>query len=157
MVTGSNSSSHQRLLSSRSLPVFQLRLCGLHILSCPFTPWHFQRPARNHELMSETPTATASGVESTSTIIPIPDDVPAHHASPVVAFIIGLSIILLASILNAGGLNITKLDHVCHMFYVWKTSSLNCLVFRYERALYPSSSSSHHVFRCFSRFLYYIA
>ncbi|KAH7888575.1 hypothetical protein F5I97DRAFT_1853773 [Phlebopus sp. FC_14] len=35
-----------------------------------------------------------------------------HHASPVVAFIIGLSIILLASVLNAAGLNLTKLDHV---------------------------------------------
>jgi len=35
-----------------------------------------------------------------------------HHASPVVAFIIGLAIILLASILNAAGLNLTKLDHV---------------------------------------------
>ncbi|KAJ7251512.1 hypothetical protein B0H12DRAFT_1051930 [Mycena haematopus] len=35
-----------------------------------------------------------------------------HHANPVVAFIIGLSIILLASILNAAGLNLTKLDHV---------------------------------------------
>ncbi|EPQ57506.1 hypothetical protein GLOTRDRAFT_137822 [Gloeophyllum trabeum ATCC 11539] len=40
------------------------------------------------------------------------DDVPARHASPVLAFIIGLSIILLASILNAAGLNLTKLDHV---------------------------------------------
>ncbi|KAJ7178478.1 hypothetical protein C8R43DRAFT_973462 [Mycena crocata] len=39
---------------------------------------------------------------------------PAGHIrhSPVVAFIIGLSIILLASILNAAGLNLTKLDHV---------------------------------------------
>ncbi|EGN99783.1 hypothetical protein SERLA73DRAFT_179994 [Serpula lacrymans var. lacrymans S7.3] len=40
------------------------------------------------------------------------DTVPAHHGSPVVAFIIGLAIILLASILNAAGLNLTKLDHV---------------------------------------------
>ncbi|KDQ53544.1 hypothetical protein JAAARDRAFT_39231 [Jaapia argillacea MUCL 33604] len=40
------------------------------------------------------------------------DDVPAHHANPVVAFIIGLAIITLASILNAAGLNLTKLDHV---------------------------------------------
>lgn len=36
----------------------------------------------------------------------------AGHANPVVAFIIGLAIILLASILNAAGLNLTKLDHV---------------------------------------------
>lgn len=35
-----------------------------------------------------------------------------HHGSPIVAFIIGLAIILLASILNAAGLNLTKLDHV---------------------------------------------
>ena len=35
-----------------------------------------------------------------------------HHGSPVVAFIIGLAIVLLASILNAAGLNLTKLDHV---------------------------------------------
>ena len=40
------------------------------------------------------------------------DPVPAHHANPVLAFIIGLAIILLASILNAAGLNLTKLDHV---------------------------------------------
>lgn len=44
---------------------------------------------------------------------PPPDDyVPAHHASPVVAFIIGLAIVTLASVLNAAGLNLTKLDHV---------------------------------------------
>ncbi|KAK2463221.1 hypothetical protein APHAL10511_004876 [Amanita phalloides] len=35
-----------------------------------------------------------------------------RHDNPVVAFIIGLSIILLASVLNAAGLNLTKLDHV---------------------------------------------
>ncbi|KAJ6499221.1 hypothetical protein C8R45DRAFT_822114 [Mycena sanguinolenta] len=35
-----------------------------------------------------------------------------HHGNPVVAFMIGFSIILLASILNAAGLNLTKLDHV---------------------------------------------
>ena len=34
--------------------------------------------------------------------------------SPVVAFIIGFAIVLLASILNAAGLNLTKLDHVHH-------------------------------------------
>ncbi|KAJ7703114.1 hypothetical protein B0H17DRAFT_922465 [Mycena rosella] len=38
---------------------------------------------------------------------------PGHgHGSPVVAFIIGLAIILLSSVLNAAGLNLTKLDHV---------------------------------------------
>ncbi|KAI0035873.1 hypothetical protein K488DRAFT_37109, partial [Vararia minispora EC-137] len=40
------------------------------------------------------------------------DAVPVHHANPVVAFIIGLAIVTLASVLNAAGLNLTKLDHV---------------------------------------------
>ena len=40
------------------------------------------------------------------------DPVPAHHVGSVVAFIIGLAIVILASILNAAGLNLTKLDHV---------------------------------------------
>ena len=45
---------------------------------------------------------------------PAPVPVPGHfrRANPVVAFIIGLSIIILASVLNAAGLNLTKLDHV---------------------------------------------
>lgn len=37
---------------------------------------------------------------------------PRNPLNPVVAFMIGLSIILIASILNAAGLNLTKLDHV---------------------------------------------
>ncbi|KAI6046099.1 hypothetical protein EDC04DRAFT_2631997 [Pisolithus marmoratus] len=37
---------------------------------------------------------------------------PSQNASPVVAFIIGFAIIMLASVLNAAGLNLTKLDHV---------------------------------------------
>ena len=52
--------------------------------------------------------------------VPIPPSVPEpgqvangiRHARPVIAFIIGLSIIILASVLNAAGLNLTKLDHV---------------------------------------------
>ena len=49
--------------------------------------------------------------------VPVPVPMPAHtgtvrHGNPVVAFIIGLSIIILASVLNAAGLNLTKLDHV---------------------------------------------
>jgi hypothetical protein len=50
--------------------------------------------------------------------LPVPIPVPAHetngvrHGKPVIAFIIGLSIIILASVLNAAGLNLTKLDHV---------------------------------------------
>jgi hypothetical protein len=47
---------------------------------------------------------------------PVPTPVPApghfRRANPVIAFIIGLSIIILASVLNAAGLNLTKLDHV---------------------------------------------
>lgn len=35
-----------------------------------------------------------------------------HEPNPVVAFIIGFGIIILASVLNAAGLNLTKLDHV---------------------------------------------
>lgn len=35
-----------------------------------------------------------------------------RHVDPVLSFIIGLAIILLASVLNAAGLNLTKLDHV---------------------------------------------
>lgn len=62
--------------------------------------------------------------ESDPILIPIPIPVPVpvpvsgqvpggiRHANPVLAFIIGLSIIILASVLNAAGLNLTKLDHV---------------------------------------------
>ena len=58
--------------------------------------------------------------ESEPVIVPVPGPVPVpvpghpsvRHGSPVVAFIIGLSIIILASVLNAAGLNLTKLDHV---------------------------------------------
>ncbi|KAG8899267.1 hypothetical protein FRB99_006834 [Tulasnella sp. 403] len=55
---------------------------------------------------------------STSTDLPLPSEtdspIPtaATQGNPVVAFLIGLSIILISSILNAGGLNLTKLDHV---------------------------------------------
>ena len=53
--------------------------------------------------------------------VPVPVPVPGHpsvrHGSPVVAFIIGLSIIILASVLNAAGLNLTKLDHVFVPFF----------------------------------------
>jgi hypothetical protein len=55
--------------------------------------------------------------DSEPVIVPVPVPVPVQtgpirHGSPVVAFIIGLSIIILASVLNAAGLNLTKLDHV---------------------------------------------
>jgi magnesium transporter len=65
--------------------------------------------------MDTTSTLTAAVAEFTKEIAKDADStakVPAHHANPVVAFIIGLAIILLASILNAAGLNLTKLDHV---------------------------------------------
>jgi hypothetical protein len=54
--------------------------------------------------------------ESDPILIPVP--IPAQetngvrHGKPVIAFIIGLSIVTLASVLNAAGLNLTKLDHV---------------------------------------------
>ena len=79
-------------------------------------------PMDGSSTLSATSTATTSALSATSSLssavpsatplLPIEDAVPAHHASPVVAFIIGLAIVLLASILNAAGLNLTKLDHV---------------------------------------------
>ncbi|CAE6419790.1 unnamed protein product [Rhizoctonia solani] len=54
-------------------------------------------------------TATAAAAEAATTEIA---KVQKHAQSPVVAFIIGLCIVTLASVLNAGGLNLTKLDHV---------------------------------------------
>ncbi len=44
--------------------------------------------------------------------VPVPETNDVRHGKPVIAFIIGLSIITLASVLNAAGLNLTKLDHV---------------------------------------------
>jgi magnesium transporter len=61
--------------------------------------------------MATNSSTTSAAALPTSTDF-LDDPVPAHHANPVVAFIIGLSIVLLASILNAAGLNITKVDHV---------------------------------------------
>lgn len=69
-----------------------------------------------------TSVAASTSVLSTSTpVSTFPasgafDDVPAHHASPVVAFVIGLGIVTLSSIMNAAGLNLTKLDHVRRTF-----------------------------------------
>ena len=58
-----------------------------------------------------TPTPTPTSI---SLPVPEPGQVTGgvRHARPVIAFIIGLSIIILASVLNAAGLNLTKLDHV---------------------------------------------
>jgi hypothetical protein len=51
---------------------------------------------------------------------PVSTPVPApghfRRPNPVIAFIIGLSIIILASVLNAAGLNLTKLDHVTNPY-----------------------------------------
>lgn len=63
-------------------------------------------------LTTSVPTLLTSTIAQATAEPSATDLVSAHHASPVVAFIIGLAIILLASILNAAGLNITKLDHV---------------------------------------------
>ncbi|KAH8093965.1 hypothetical protein BXZ70DRAFT_896986 [Cristinia sonorae] len=62
--------------------------------------------------ISSSPTSTSILSLPTDVVVQLEDAVPAHHASPVVAFIIGLAIVLLSSILNAAGLNLTKLDHV---------------------------------------------
>ncbi len=70
-------------------------------------------------------TAMQSSLPPAITNLPT-DNVPAHHANPVVAFIIGLAIVLLASILNAAGLNLTKLDHVC--FRILSAWLLTCRV-----------------------------
>lgn len=92
------------------------------------------------------------------------DPAPARRINPILAFIIGLAIILGASILNAAGLNLTKLDHVCRpalvvcpLVYACKGSDqLNAKGSEKERldativasrhaTLYVSSSSDIHV------------
>lgn len=84
-----------------------------------FLPPSLWLPLNASRLCMESPTtsltSTATSVFESATAVPeiAPNDsVPAHHANPAVAFIIGLAIILLASVLNAAGLNLTKLDHV---------------------------------------------
>ncbi|TFK25670.1 hypothetical protein FA15DRAFT_638875 [Coprinopsis marcescibilis] len=67
--------------------------------------------------LSAAPTSV-TGTVVTTVILPssttLPDNGPPVHPgiSPIVAFMIGFLIILLASIMNAAGLNLTKLDHV---------------------------------------------
>ncbi|KAG6334250.1 hypothetical protein ID866_4841 [Astraeus odoratus] len=56
-------------------------------------------------LVTATATSQAGQESATSS------DDASNSISPVVAFIIGFAIIMLASILNAAGLNLTKLDH----------------------------------------------
>jgi hypothetical protein len=62
--------------------------------------------------MSSTLLTSSLMPSPSATAVPDDDPVPAHHAKPVVAFIIGFAIVTLASVLNAAGLNLTKLDHV---------------------------------------------
>ena len=70
--------------------------------------------------VAQSATSTLASLIPSVTSKPKDDGVPAHGASPVVAFLIGLSIILLASIMNAAGLNLTKYDHVwgCYLLLV---------------------------------------
>ena len=57
-------------------------------------------------------TSTIQDAVPTSTFVPSDTGgVSPRPMHPVVAFVIGLSIILGASLMNAGGLNLTKLDH----------------------------------------------
>lgn len=51
-------------------------------------------------------------VTPTPTPSPAGADGAGRHTNTVVAFIIGFAIIMVASVLNAAGLNLTKLDHV---------------------------------------------
>ncbi|KZT43473.1 hypothetical protein SISSUDRAFT_1057486 [Sistotremastrum suecicum HHB10207 ss-3] len=61
-------------------------------------------------------TTTSFEPTTTSDVIPSPTNDPSeptpHVLNPVVSFIIGFAIILAASLLNASGLNLTKLDHI---------------------------------------------
>ncbi|QRW21478.1 Magnesium transporter NIPA [Rhizoctonia solani] len=57
---------------------------------------------------SVVPTATAAAAAAATEVA----HVQKHAQNPIVAFIIGLCIVTLSSVLNAGGLNLTKLDHV---------------------------------------------
>ena len=77
-------------------------------------------------VVMESMTAMASATANTSNPLPSaivhdpPDSVvdppQAHHINAVVGFMIGLGIVTLASIMNAAGLNLTKLDHVSSPF-----------------------------------------
>lgn len=88
-------------------------------------------------LATTVPTLT-SAIAQATTEPSTGDLVSARHASPVVAFIIGLAIILLASILNAAGLNITKLDHVSFYDVPRLNSILTRSIHRCERAPFQS-------------------
>jgi hypothetical protein len=88
-------------------------------------------------LVTAVPTLTSTIAQATAESS-TSDLVSARHASPVVAFIIGLAIILLASILNAAGLNITKLDHVSLYDMPRLDSILTRSIYRCGRASFQS-------------------
>jgi hypothetical protein len=91
------------------------------------------RPARIYP-----PAAARTMSSATSSAVPSPTGQPVHHAphqNAVAAFIIGLAIVTLASVLNAAGLNLTKLDHV-RVLYVRAGGRAPTLC-RSGRARYP--------------------
>lgn len=104
---------HLPPLSCSFLNLFLLHFCFLFMDGSST----LSTPSTTTSLLSAT-SSVSSAVPSDITELPLVDAVPAHHASPVVAFIIGLAIVLLASILNAAGLNLTKLDHVSHTTHI---------------------------------------
>lgn len=67
---------------------------------------------------SSTPSTSATSAAASATSVPAAQGSStssydaSQRANPVVAFIIGFAIIMIASVLNAAGLNLTKLDHV---------------------------------------------
>jgi hypothetical protein len=65
--------------------------------------------------LTETLASVTTTLLADATNTPLPDvhDPAPRHLNAVLAFIIGLAIVTLASVLNAAGLNLTKLDHVC--------------------------------------------
>ena len=81
-------------------------------------------------LLTTSPSTLTSSIATSTTSLfssdasePTAQGTPTVHHSrakdnPVIAFIIGLAIVLLASVLNAGGLNLTKLDHVSSNSFV---------------------------------------
>jgi len=62
-------------------------------------------------------------VTPTPTPSPAGADGAGHHTNTVVAFITGFAIIMMASVLNAAGLNLTKLDHVSTVPHVKSLAS----------------------------------
>lgn len=76
-------------------------------------------------------------MNDTATLCSTLDYMSPPHPNPVVAFVIGLSIVLLASILNAAGLNLTKLDHVGYHPYTPLMMALSTFI----RSVLVSSQS----------------